>query len=102
MTSVIRVGQIQFALVPIDEGSVEQITTCLQALARVAQSKPIEAWNSFYGGSNQLLPDTKEHNGIITHDIDNTNLRISNYSWSMRVKSEWSSQKSNESTSTNG
>jgi coatomer subunit beta len=42
MTSVIRVGQSQFVSVPIDEDSVERITTCLQALAEVTKSKPIE------------------------------------------------------------
>lgn len=33
MTSIIRVGQSQFATVPIDEDSQERISTCLQALA---------------------------------------------------------------------
>lgn len=33
MTSIIRVGQSQFASVPIDEDSVERITTCLSSLA---------------------------------------------------------------------
>jgi len=42
MTSVIRVGQSQFVSVPIDEDSVERITTCLQALAEVSQAKSIE------------------------------------------------------------
>ncbi|POW04420.1 hypothetical protein PSHT_11261, partial [Puccinia striiformis] len=42
MTSVIRVSQIPFVLVPIDEDSVERITTCLQALPEVTQFKPIK------------------------------------------------------------
>ncbi|EGG03601.1 uncharacterized protein MELLADRAFT_44511 [Melampsora larici-populina 98AG31] len=42
MTSVIRVGQSHFSSVPIDEDSVERITTCLQALAEVPEGKPIK------------------------------------------------------------
>ncbi|KAH9815854.1 adaptin N terminal region-domain-containing protein [Melampsora americana] len=42
MTSVIRVGQSHFSSVPIDEDSVERITTCLQALAEIPEGKPIK------------------------------------------------------------
>ncbi|MBW0466648.1 hypothetical protein O181_006363 [Austropuccinia psidii MF-1] len=42
MISVIRVGQSHFVSVPIDEDSVERITTCLQALTEVSQAKPVK------------------------------------------------------------
>ncbi|KAG0152330.1 hypothetical protein CROQUDRAFT_649710 [Cronartium quercuum f. sp. fusiforme G11] len=42
MTSVIRVGQSKFASVPIDEDSVERITTCLQALAEIPEEGPVK------------------------------------------------------------
>lgn len=35
MTSIIRVGQSQFASVPIDEDAQERITNCLQSLAEI-------------------------------------------------------------------
>ena len=35
MTSIIRVGQSPFSTVPIDEDSVERITTCLESLSKV-------------------------------------------------------------------
>lgn len=35
MTSIIRIGQSPFSSAPIDEDSVERITTCLQSLANV-------------------------------------------------------------------
>ncbi|KAI8461380.1 coatomer beta subunit [Phakopsora pachyrhizi] len=41
MSSVIRVGHSQFVSVPIDEDSVERITTCLQALSEVPGDKPV-------------------------------------------------------------
>jgi coatomer subunit beta len=40
MTSIIRVGQSQFATAPIDEDSVERILTCLHSLS--ASSSPAE------------------------------------------------------------
>lgn len=42
MTSIIRVGQSHFSAVPIDEDSVERITTCLQALAEIPEAKPVK------------------------------------------------------------
>ena len=38
MTSIIRVGQSQFSLVPIDEDAQERILNCLQALAGMGAS----------------------------------------------------------------
>ena len=38
MTSIIRVGQSQFSLVPIDEDAQERILNCLQALAEMGAS----------------------------------------------------------------
>lgn len=37
MTSLIRVGQSKFSAVPIDEDSVERISTCLESLAHMNQ-----------------------------------------------------------------
>lgn len=38
MTSIIRVGQSQFSAVPIDEDSVERITTCLNTLTTMGSN----------------------------------------------------------------
>lgn len=52
MTSVIRVGQSQFAAVPIDEDSEERIMSCVRTLASAELSKDQNVKDMF-------LKDTK-------------------------------------------
>lgn len=42
MTSIVRVGQSQFAAIPIDEDSQERIMNCVETLAKLQASKPMK------------------------------------------------------------
>ena len=64
MTSIIRVGQSQFSLVPIDEDAQERILNCLQALAGMGAST-----------STKTIPSIsfdEEMNGGATNGVDST------------------------------
>lgn len=43
MVSIIRVGQSQFVKAPIDEDSIDRITTCIKSLAEFGQNKSLES-----------------------------------------------------------